>query len=213
MGKGDGNSRATSRAIKVKQNAAPKAAPSLSTVIPKPDEPLLKSAFRTLGRTQRGHIIFNPQITTDDKGKFTLEYISGHHTKFPRKNSLSIRPDKHGNAMSLFGQSKIAYGHSNDHFQTSSERRIAEQSSDYKPHKKCTNTIQYMNDTWNMTHKDNKNAWFSNNKETIIVAISAFVAAGITLCLYGGTTKRKSKGKSKGKTKGKTRAKKTRAKR
>jgi hypothetical protein len=206
MGKGDGNNSRTSRAIKVKQ----KAAPSLSTVIPKPDEPLLKSAFRTLGRTQHGHIIFNPQITTDDKDTFLLENVSGHHTKFPRKNSLSIRPDKHGKAMSFFGQNKTAYGHSNDHFQTSSERRIAEQSSDYKPPKKCTNTIQYMNDTWNMTHKDNKNAWFSNNKETIIVAISAFVAAGITLCLYGGTTKRKSKGKTRA---NKTRANKTRAKR
>ena len=206
MGKGDGN--------KVDKNNNPNNATTKASNPPL-HKPLLKSAFRTPGSTSRGNIIFNPQITTDDNVIFLLENISGHHEKFPRENSLSIRPDENGNAMSLFGQSKTAYGHSNEHFQTLAERKNARTEhlgeKDYKARKKCTNTIQYMNETWNLRYKDKQNAWFTHNKRTIIVAISAFVAAGITLCLYGGTTKRK-KGKTranktKGKTRGKTRAK------
>jgi len=112
--------------------------------------------------------------------------------------------------MSLFGQSKTAYGHSNDHFQTSAERRIAtnehQQSPDYHP--RVRDTVKYANDTWNMTHKTKLGAWFSNNKETIFLTAAVLIAAGFAFCSKG-TTKRKSKGKSKGKT----RAKKTRAKR
>ena len=71
---GKHNSRATSRASNVKQKAAPNAEPK--AVLPKPEEPSLKSAFRKPGSTPRGKIIFNPQITTDDNGIFLLENIS-----------------------------------------------------------------------------------------------------------------------------------------
>ena len=135
--------------------------------------------------------------------------IYAHHQANPRGSSVNIRPDKYGNARSLFGTSKTAYGHPDEHFQTSAERKIAtnehQQGPDY--HRRIRNSAEYANDTWNMTHKTSLGAWFSNNKETIFLTAAVLIAAGFAFCANG-TAKRKSKGKLKG---NKTRANKTRA--
>ena len=159
---------------------------------------------------------FDPMVRSASNHVIPEDDIYEYHQENPRGSSANIRPDKYGNASTLFGTSETALGYSKDHYQTSAERKIAtnehQQGPDY--HLRIRNSAKYANDTWNMTHKTSLGAWFSNNKETIFLTAAVLIAAGFAFCANG-TTKRKSKGKTRAnKTRAnKTRANKTRAKR
>jgi len=192
MGKGDGKSRATRRASKVKQKA------SISTVLPKPDEPSLKSSLKTPGskRRQSHSIRFNPlQATYFVKVyNYDIEYQKKNHEPF---------------------------------FQTTSSKdsAITERISEdwFKNRVKGPNKISAKNanlmweNGWTVTQLRDKDVWFTKDNvvlvlkyATSVLAVAAFATASAYYNNGVGITKRKSKGKTRA---NKTRANKTRAKR